>query len=112
MQASLSGGAPTRIVDTGTDHRGGDWSVDGHIYYSPTAGSGIWRVSADGETPEAVTVPNLEAREKSHRHPVVLPGGRAILFTLGTGDIRSWDDGSIAVLTPDDGQYRVLLEGG
>lgn len=42
----------------------------------------------------------------------MLPGGRAFLFTLGSGDIPSWDDGSIAVLSLDTGQYEVLVEGG
>ena len=42
----------------------------------------------------------------------MLPGGKAIVFTLGTGDIESFDDASIALLSLDTGEYRVLIEGG
>jgi hypothetical protein len=37
-------------------------------------------VSSDGGTPEAVTTP--AAGEYSHRLPHVLPGSRAVLFTI------------------------------
>ena len=109
MKVSVSGGAPTHIANVGSDFRGAQWSADGQIFFSPASGSGLSKVSAEGGTPETVTVPHPDRREKSHRGPEVLPGGKAVLFTLGSGDITSWDDGSIAVLSLDTGEYEVLV---
>ena len=53
-----------------------------------------------------------ERGEKTHRFPEVLPGANAVVFTLGTGDIETFDDASIAVLSLETGDYRVLLKGG
>ncbi len=43
--------------------------------------------------------PMREKREKSLRFPDPLPGGRAVLFTMGTADMETWDDATIAVLS-------------
>ncbi len=51
-------------------------------------------------------------RELTHRFPVVLPSGEAVLFTLATGDTPTYDDASIAILSLASGEYRVLIEGG
>ncbi|GMR22501.1 MAG: hypothetical protein BMS9Abin37_0856 [Acidobacteriota bacterium] len=80
--------------------------------YSPTLSSGLWRVSAEGGEPEVLTVPDKDRREKSHRYPHVLPGGKAVLFTVGTGDMTTWDDASIALLSLETGEQRVIIEGG
>ena len=51
-------------------------------------------------------------REMTHRFPVVLPSGEAVLFTLATGDTPTYDDASIAILSIASGEYHVLIEGG
>ena len=65
---------------------GASWSEDGSIYFSyPIAGqedAGILKVdSAGGKQPEAVTKRDASKGE-SHLLPQVLPGGKALLFTL------------------------------
>jgi serine/threonine-protein kinase len=102
-KVSLGGGAPVIICPTGEDPRGASWSSDGTIVFNFTHGAGLSRVSSSGGVPEALTTPNREQGERTHRLPEVLPGGKAVLFTIGSNEIESWDDASIAVLSLDSG---------
>ena len=113
MKVSVSGGAPVAVVDMVTDQpRGASWGDDGYIVFSTSTAAGLSRVSADGGQAEVLSIPNKERREKTHRFPHVLPGAKSVLFTLGTGDIATWDDASIAILSVETGEYRILVEGG
>ena len=112
MKISVTGCAPVRIAEIGNrELRGASWSSDGTIFFSGQS-AGLSRASGEGSLVEEVTVPERERSEKSHRYPQVLPGGKAVLFTLGTGDIDLFDDASIAVLSLTTRDYRVVLEGG
>ncbi|HXV59267.1 MAG TPA: protein kinase [Vicinamibacteria bacterium] len=110
VKVSVSGGAPVTIAETGTV-LGASFAADGTIVFAPDKTMGLSRVAADGAV-EILTEPDRGRGEKSHRFPEMLPGDEAVLFTLGTGDIASWDDASIAVLSLDTGEYRVVLERG
>ncbi len=66
------------------------------------------RVSAVGGTPE-VLIP-LEGTEEVGHGPQVLPGEKAVLFTLGDG--RNWDNAQIVVHSLETGERKVLIEGG
>jgi hypothetical protein len=69
----INGGAPVTLCDA-PDDRGGAWSDDGWIAFSPRSGeSPLYRVSADGGTPAPLT--KLEDGEITHRWPQMLPGG-------------------------------------
>ncbi|MGH9387992.1 MAG: hypothetical protein ACRD1Z_00125, partial [Vicinamibacteria bacterium] len=59
-----------------------------------------------------MTTPNREDREKSHRFPELLPDGRAVLLTMASADISSFDDARIEVLSLETGKRQVLIEGG
>ena len=78
--------------------RGSAWAPDGTIIFA-RVGVGLVRVSSDGGILETLTTPDRESREKTHRHPNLLPGGNALLFTHGSADIDSFDEASIAVLS-------------
>ena len=68
------------------------------------------RVSAGVGEAEELTVPNADLGEVSHAWPDILPGGRAVLFTIiPTGPL---DNAEIAVLDLDTGVQTVLLRGG
>ena len=112
MKVAVSGGAPLTIAEVGVTIRGACWTPEGEIVFMRDAGQGLSRISADGGEPEVLTTPNHDQHEKTHRLPEILPGGSAVLFTLGTGDIDSFDDASIAVLSLETGEYRVIIEGG
>jgi len=48
---------------------------------------GLYRVSATGGTPEALTTPDPAQGEVEHRWPEILPDGRAVLFTAWGGSL-------------------------
>ena len=109
-RVSIAGGRPTALARA-ANNRGGSWGADGFILFSSIGGtSGLQRVSASGGEPESVTTPDVDRGEGLHRFPQYLPGGNAILFTVGTGG--SWDDALIVAERLDTGERKVLIEGG
>ena len=80
------------------------------IIFGTAAQSGLWRVSASGGEPEQLTTPDAEQGNVSHRWPHLLPGGRAVLFTIEVGG--GTEDAQIAVLNLDTNEQRVLVPGG
>src|SRR5262245_6684937 len=60
------------------DPRGGTWSADGTIVFSPTLSSALQRVSASGGTPSPLTT--FAPGDNSHRWPRFLPDGRSLLY--------------------------------
>jgi len=78
-----SGGAPVSIADFkelgATRNVSASWDEPDTILFTPDVSKGIWRVSASGGTPAAVTTPT--ARESFHLWPQLLPGGQSILFS-------------------------------
>jgi len=107
---SMSGGAPSTLCSAVTA-RGASWGADGNIIFTPSlAFSGLFRVSANGGTPQGLTRPDLKKGEISHRWPEILPGGQAVLFTSWTGG--NFDDARIEVLSLRTGEQRVVLQGG
>jgi len=105
-------GAPPRSVCSAPDVRGADWGENDIIVYSPAQNTGLHMVSSSGSTPQQLTQPDFAAGEKSHRLPELLPGGKAIVFTIGSGNIDSWDSATIAVVSINSREQKVLIEGG
>lgn len=58
----------------------GAWTADGDLLYTPKIGVGIHKVSENGGEPVRL-LPNTD---RLHVHPQMLPGGEALLLTLGT----------------------------
>ena len=90
---------------------GASWGPDDTIIFAigvQFQRNGLLRISAAGGEPEILTIP--AEGELSHRWPEILPNGRAVLFEVDRlGPIES---SSIAVLSLETGEYRVLLDGG
>jgi Tol biopolymer transport system component len=109
---AVNGGAAATIVEGLGVAPGASWSADNTIVYSPSliGRSGLWRVSADGGTPAALTTPDAARGEYSHRYPHILPGGRAVLFTSLSG--FGWDETNVEALILETGERRVLVRGG
>ena len=108
----IAGGASTALASGITGVKGASWGDDGWIYYCPGPGFGLWRVRAAGGDPEKLTEPDAANGEKTHRHPFVLPGSRALLFVVGTSKITSFDDGRIEALRLSDRSRHRLVDGG
>ncbi len=104
----IAGGTP-RTVSSGGMY-GASWGPDDTIVFPIIDVSGLSIVSAQGGTPEVLTVVDREAGEFSHRWPQFLPGGQAILLTVGRSG--NWDEAAIAVHSLDTGERHIVIEGG
>ena len=100
--AALDGGTPQRLLPN-QPLRGGTWGEGGSIVVG-RVGSGLWMASATGGEPRQLTTPTQGQR---HEHPQMLPGGRAVLFTIFSIDKPP----QAAVHLIGTGQTRSLLEG-
>jgi serine/threonine-protein kinase len=105
----LAGGVPLSLCSAPAN-RGGSWGPDDSIIFAPSINQGLFRVSAGGGTPKPLTIPDRDKGEYGHRWPEILPGGRALLFTVWTG--ANFDEARIKVLSLETGEQRVLVEGG
>ncbi len=108
-KVSIHGGPAIVLCEIAQDLDGASWSVDDTIIFGSRPPSGLWRVSAAGGEPEALTTLDAESGEVNHGWPDVLPGGRSVLFTILTGNL---DTAQIAVADVTTGDYRVLVPGG
>jgi serine/threonine-protein kinase len=88
---------------------GASWGDDGTIVFATARNGGLWRVSATGGTPEALTT--LQPGEYSHRLPHMLPGSRAVVFTISKG-ANLWDDTQVVVRSLETGKQTGLVTGG
>ncbi|MBA3949035.1 MAG: PD40 domain-containing protein, partial [Acidobacteria bacterium] len=77
----IGGGAKTELA-TVNDPRGLSWDLDDAILVTPQSVGGIITVPAAGGRAGIVTTP-VSGTERTHRWPQMLPGGRAVMFTVG-----------------------------
>ena len=70
----------TQALSDVSDERGGAWSQNGVILFSPNPGDGLYRISGAGGIPTQVTSLDPTAAESSHRFPYFLPDGKHFLF--------------------------------
>ena len=104
----VTGGAAITLCPMPPGPRGASWGPDDTIIFA-RQGSGLFRVSAAGGEPEPLTIPESPER---HYWPELLPGGRAVLFTIALNANVSSETSQIAVLDLDTQEQRVLIEGG
>ena len=73
--------------------------------------TGLQRVSAAGGEPTLLTKPDRERGEADHWWPELLPGGKAVLFTIFPAN-GTLENAQIALLDLQTGTWRVLIRGG
>jgi Tol biopolymer transport system component len=76
---NASGGPPQDICDSFSG-RGGTWSRDGVIVFTPSSNLPLFKVSAAGGTPEPASKLNTDSGENSHRFPFFLPDGKHFVY--------------------------------
>ena len=107
QRVPIAGGQPVTIAEV-AGVLGASWGEDGHIVFGREGSEGLFRVAASGGTPEQLTTPSADDEGNDHRYPQVLPGGRGVLFTVGTGP---GDDARIVVLDALTGIRKDLVRG-
>ena len=71
-------GTQSALIAADVDGRGGTWSSDGTIVFSPSSTSGLSRVRATGGKVEVLT--KLADDQSSLRFPWMLPDGKHVLY--------------------------------
>ncbi|MDA2934797.1 protein kinase [Acidobacteria bacterium AH-259-D05] len=100
----LSGGSTITVTEAGKVHHGGTWGSDGRIIFGQS-NDVLMQVPDSGGAPEALST--FEEGETDHLWPELLPGGKALLFTIFRGDLAS---SRIAVLSLETKERRILLD--
>ena len=112
-KVAVAGGPAVTVAMTDTaGSSGATWGLDDTIIVATNdAETGLQRVSAAGGPLTVLTRPDHAHGEADHFWPEMLPGGRAVLFTITslTGDI---DAAQVAVLDLQTGKWKILVRGG
>ncbi|MFN2447081.1 MAG: protein kinase [Vicinamibacterales bacterium] len=115
-KVSFSGGAVITVATLphsvgAQGYRGAAWADDGTIAFSSSTGAGLFGVSDQGGEPKPLTAIDRNADDWSHRWPHFLPGGRAILFTVKSTNLQSFEDAQIVVRSLDTGEQHPVAQG-
>jgi serine/threonine-protein kinase len=88
---------------------GASWGADGTIVF--VSGGVLQRVADGGGTPEVLTQADRTTGDAGINGPEILPGGRAVLFTI-VPQTNRLENSRIAVRDLKTGQTKVLVQGG
>ena len=108
MKVAVEGGRPFRLAEA-RGAGGATWLGDGTIIFAPMYSDGLFRVPAEGGSPERLTTPDHASGELGHWWPDPLPGESRIVFTAFRTPV---DRSRIGVLDLDTGETRWIVEGG
>ena len=107
----VTGGAPITLCGVQRS-RGASWGPGGDIVVAASASSPLSLVAAAGGQLRALTTLDRDKGEVTHRWPQWLPGGKAVLFTVGTQGLGRFDDATIEVVEVATAKRRVVHRGG
>jgi serine/threonine protein kinase/dipeptidyl aminopeptidase/acylaminoacyl peptidase len=94
------------------DPRGLAWLNDKEIVVSEDTASGLSIVPAGGGPPKPLTTIDVKTDDRSHRWPAAVPGGKAVLFTVGKiSSPDNYDDARIDAVIVATGERRKVMEG-
>ena len=107
---AVTGGLPVTLADAPSP-RGGTWSDDGTVVFTPNQvpGTRLAHVSADGG--EAQPLTPLAAGELAQMWPQMLAGGSAVLYTSTSGT-GSLNEANLIVHALPAGAPKVVQRGG
>lgn len=101
------GGGPVQTVCPAANAKGGSWSKDGVIVFSPSHDQPLMSVPAVGGEPVAITDLASDTGFDSHRHPWFLPDGRRYLY-VARGSSGAGSEVRLASLDGDPA--RVVMQ--
>jgi Tol biopolymer transport system component len=104
-------GPVTSLVKVG-DPRGLSWANEDTLVYSADSAGGLFRIAVNGGEPREISNIDVSKNERTHRWPQVLPGDKAVIFTVGTLDTPdSYERANIEAVVLSTGERRVVLQG-
>ena len=109
LKKTPAGGGAVSVICDAPALRGASWGDDGYIVFAPQSVGPLFRVSANGGTPEQLT--KLKPGERTHRWPWVLPGSQTLLFTAHAGT-AFYDDANIEAWSRKTGERKSIHSGG
>ncbi len=109
-KVSVTGGATVNLCDA-PGGRGGAWTEDDAILFTPSGGlnTTLMRVSASGGEPKVFGP--FSPGAITQRWPQILPAGRGVLFTEHTS-IQNFDEANLVVAPLLGGTPKVVVRGG
>jgi serine/threonine-protein kinase len=111
-KVALAGGAAVTLAPLDGALLGATWAPDGAIIVATSnVSTGLQRVGPAGGPTTVLTRPDRAQGEADHFWPELLPGGRAVLFTI-TALTGGPDATQVAVLDLQTGMRTVLVRGG
>lgn len=105
----IDGGPVHTLCDVLLYYRGGTMGEDGAIIFA-CDGFGLLQIPASGGLPKVILGPDSGKSNTYYRHPEILPGSKAVLYTVWEGD--SYDEANIAVHSLETGKSETLITGG
>ena len=102
---SVAGGAPVALAPA-SDNRGGRRSDGDEIVFAPDAASGLLRIPARGGSPRPLTELDPSRGELSHRWPSLVAGANAVVFTMKTKGLQTFDDSPIVAVSLKSGERK------
>jgi Tol biopolymer transport system component len=110
-KVSITGGPAITICRINATPRGATWGADNTIVFATAdTSTGLFSVPAGGGEPKMLTKPDASHGELDHLFPSLLPGGRAVLFTITAAGPA--ENAQVAVLDLETGQRKTLVRGG
>ena len=103
----LEGGTPQVICDA-PFARGGAWTRDGVIVFSPNTQTPLMRISSNGGTPAPLTTVDT-GQHTSHRWPFLLPDGKHLLYLAIHHDTSKAANNTIFYASLDGKENRPLF---
>jgi len=97
-------------IGSARDVRGLTWIDDDTLVFTPDAAAPLVRMSAQGG--DQVKLSTLAQGERTHRWPSALPGGKAVIFSVGTlASPDTYEDSNIDAVIVATGERRTVLKG-
>ena len=110
-KVAITGGPPITLAQLDGNLFGASWAADDMILFATSnLATGLQRVSVADGTTTILTRPDHARGETDHVWPEVLPGGRAVLFTITAP--TGTDAAQIAVRDLRTGVQKILIRGG
>ncbi len=87
-KVEATSGSPRPICDS-ADSRGGTWSRNGTILFSPSSSDSLYAVPSEGGTVTRITNLDSARKENSHRFPHFLPDGEHFIYVTLSGAVEN-----------------------